>query len=140
MEHRHREAAVFGVVDGLVVVLGLLMGTIAAHEPHLDVWHAALSGGLAEFVGMTAAKLKAEHMPWKSSLACGLMAGAACIIPAIPYFYSEDDWSVLVSVLTGLAVVGGITWLSKFRSWRTFGETVLVLLIAGALTYAGSFS
>lgn len=130
----------FGAMDGLVVVLGLLMGTIASHEPHLAVWHAALSGGLAELAGMTAGKRKSDNSPWLVALLCGAAAGAACVIPAVPYLFSEDDWAVTTSVLLGLAVALAVTRLSRYSTWRGFAETMAVLLAAGTLTFAGSFT
>ncbi len=134
------EAAVFGAIDGLVVVLGLIAGMLVAHYGHGAVWHASLSGGLAELAGMTAGKRKSDGSSWIVSITCGFAAFIGAVLPAIPYLVAGGFYVLMLSLLITMAVAFVATWLTKERTGRALLETFALLVFAAALTVAGGFT
>lgn len=134
------EAAVFGAVDGLVVVLGLITGVLLAGYGHSAVWHASLSGGLAELAGMTAGKRKSDGSPWLVAVTCGVASFGGAVLPAVPYLVASGTAPLATSLALALAIAIAATWLTKRRTLRALAETIALLAAAAALSWAGSFT
>jgi len=135
------EAAVFGAVDGLVVVLGLIAGMLVAGYGHGAVWHAALSGGLAELAGMTAGKRKSDGSPWPVAATCGLAAFAGAVLPALPYVAWGGGGAVAVSLILTVAIAAAATLLrTRERVIPALAETCALLAGAAVLTVLGGLT
>jgi VIT1/CCC1 family predicted Fe2+/Mn2+ transporter len=131
-----RAPLVLGAADGLTLILGLTAGL--ARMPHALV-HAAISGGLAELVGMSAAVwLSDAKGGFLVALGCGIATLAACVIPVLPYVFT-GGWEALSASLVLVCLVGAaVSWLRPERGWLAVAETYGVLLAAAVLCFAAS--
>lgn len=130
-----REPVILGAADGLVIVLGLVVGLVIARQPASAVWHAALSGGVAELVGMTAGVwLSDGQARFPRALACGAAALAACVLPALPYAVAAG--ALALAATAGLVLVAGgvIAWLRPQHGAAALAQTFGTLLAAAILT------
>jgi hypothetical protein len=128
--------ATFGLADGVVIALGLVVSL--AGQRHAVV-HAALGAGLAELVGMTAgAWLSDSGSGFRPALANGGAAFAACVIPAIPYAVGGGAGALAVSLALVAAVAAVIAWLRPEKGVLALVQTYGVLLAAAALCWGAS--
>ncbi len=129
------EPVILGAADGLVIVLGLVVGLIVARQSDSAVWHAALSAGVAELVGMTQALwLSDERSRFPRALACGCASLVACALPAVPFLLVPGRWALPVAVGLALAVAGVIAWLRPQHGWAAVAQTYGGLLVAAVAT------
>lgn len=127
--------AVFGAVDGLVMVMGIITGLLIAHQGHPAAWHAALGGAAGELVGMTAGQHTSDPASgWRVAVLCGSAGGAACLAPAIPFIVLPGTAAVLAGVAVAVAVGGVICWLRPEHGWRAAALTYGVLIAAGLVS------
>ena len=136
----NRAAVVFGATDGLVLILGLVLGLAISRQPALSVWHAALSGGVAEFGGMALAQYWGD--PERNKVAALCNGGACCLVvlaAGLPFAFLADGPATgiasLVIVLFGLAV----TWMRAETGWLALARTFGLLLAAAVLTAAANY-
>jgi hypothetical protein len=128
--------ATFGLADGVVIALGLIVSL--AGQRHAVV-HAALGAGLAELVGMTAgAWLSDSGSGFRPALANGGAAFAACVIPAIPYGVSGGAGAFVASLALVAGVAAVIAWLRPEKGALAIVQTYGVLLVAAALCWGAS--
>jgi VIT1/CCC1 family predicted Fe2+/Mn2+ transporter len=133
-----RLAVVLGICDGLTIVLGLLIGL---HAQSGAIFHAALSAGIAELVGVGAALWLASVRSlgnFLASAACGIATLLACVLPALPYIFSRGPTALGVSLGLCVMIAGGVTWLRSEKGWLAAGETFGVLFLAALLCYGSS--
>lgn len=132
-------AVVFGAVDGLALVIGLVLGLAVSGQPYASVWHAGLSGGVAEFGGMTLGAYWSDSDRDKLAALCNGAASAAAVIGcAAPFAVASGDVAVWAS---GVAIAGCglvITWLRAERGWVAAARTFGLLALAGALSAAAN--
>ena len=133
-----RQAVILGAADGLTLVVGLLLG-MRHHSG--AVFAAALSAGLAELVGMSAALWLSNTRNVKNfvvAMSCGVMTALACVIPALPYLF----WGGTVALSAALALLAAlgafICWMRPEKGTRAALETYGLLLAAGALCFAAT--
>lgn len=131
----NRGALVFGAADGLVLILGLVLGLAIAHQSSAAVWHAALSGGVAEFGGMALAQYWSDPERNKVS---ALVNGSACcavvIISALPFAFMSSGAAAVISGIC-IALFGlGVTLLRSEAGWVALLRTFGMLLAAAALS------
>jgi hypothetical protein len=126
--------AVFGAVDGLVMVLGITLGLIVARQSSAAVWHAALGGAAGELVGMSAGQhISDPESGWRVAVLCGTAGALACLLPAIPYA-ALTGWTALGSALgVSVAVATVIVWLRPERGVVAIARTYGVLVLAGTM-------
>jgi hypothetical protein len=133
-----RRQAVFGGADGLVLALGLIAGLTRSPGA---LFHAAVSAGLAELVGMTAgAWLSDRGAGILAALASGGGALAACVVPAVPYAVTTGAAALIPSLALTAAVAGVIARLRPERGLLAAAQTFGVLVTAAALCYAASLA
>lgn len=129
--------AIFGSVDGLTIVVGLVAGLVLSHQAPSALWHAALSGGLAELVGMTSGQRQSDpEGGWPSAVACGLMSALACILPAFPFLFLSGLSASIASVIAIACVCAFITWLRPEKGWKAVTQTYGLTIAAGILCAA----
>jgi VIT1/CCC1 family predicted Fe2+/Mn2+ transporter len=116
----------FGLSDGLVCYLGVVLGLLAHPALILPV---AIGVGAAETVGMAAGEWLSESKNgFAASLAIGLATGAGAVIPALPFAVMPGWYARAWSIGLVLVVTGVIAW-TRYRT----GERSLV--VAAAETY-----
>jgi hypothetical protein len=131
-----KRQAVFGMSDGVSIILGLLV-TLAG-QPHA-LFRAALGAGLAEFVGMTAGQwLSDEESGFWAALTNGGAACAACLIPALPALAGKGIGVGAAAVVLVTAVAAVISWLRPERGILAVVQTYGILLAAAGLCAAAS--
>lgn len=129
--------AVLGSADGLTIVLGLIVGLAVSRQPSSAVWHAALAGGLAELVGMTAGMWLSEgDSGFRVALTCGVASLGACVLPAVPYAAGGGFAALLAALVLVAAAAGAISWLRPERGILAAVQTYGVLVVAAVLTGA----
>lgn len=135
-----REPIILGAADGAVIVLGLLLSlAVAGHGD--AVWRAALGGGLAELVGMTAGVwLSDGRSGFAAALGCGVAACAACIAPALPYLVTSGTPALAASLALVAAAGVLIAWLRPEKGLLAAVQTFGVLVAAAALCGAAGMA
>ena len=129
--------AVLGGADGLTIVLGLIVGLAVSRQPPGAVWHAAVAGGLAELVGMTAGVWLSEgDSGFGVAAACGVAALGACVAPAVPYAFGGGRVALLVALVLVAAAAAAVSWLRPERGVLAAAQTYGVLAVAAVLTGA----
>lgn len=127
-------SAIFGSVDGLTVVVGLIAGLAISHQSSSALWHAALSGGLAELVGMTSGQWQSDSKGgWPVAFACGVMAALGCIAPAIPYVFFRGLTALTSALVLVAGVCAFIAWLRPEKGIRAVSQTYGLTVIAGVI-------
>ena len=137
VDRADRAPIVLGAADGLVIVLGLVAGMVVARQAAGAVWHAALSAGLAELVGMTAALwLSDARVGFRRALSCGVASAGGAILPAVPYL-AAGGWPATAAALALVAAAGGlVAWLRPERGAGAVAQTYGCLIAAAALCAA----
>lgn len=139
MDSARRISIVLGAADGVIIVLGIVAGMAVAAQGAGAVWHAALSAGLAELVGMTAAtRLSGTCLP--AAAACGAAAAAAAVVPAVPFLATRGAAAVALSLGLVVLVAGAIAWLRPERGRAAFAATFGWLLLGAAVAALGGLT
>jgi hypothetical protein len=129
-----RQLATFGMVDGLIVVTGLILGLVVARQAPAAVWHAALAGAAGELVGMSAGQhLSDPDSGWRPALACGTAGGIACVLPALPYLAWHGTAALAAALTVAAMVAAVVTWLRPERGMAAVIRTYGILIGAGLL-------
>lgn len=133
MNAQRREPVILGAADGLVIVLGLVVGLAVARQPGSAVWHSALAAGAAELVGMSAGVWLSTGERAQAA-ACGIASLAACVLPALPYALAGGVRALAATLALVLAVGALIAWLRPQRGAAAVAQTFGVLGAAAVLT------
>lgn len=135
MNEANRGALVFGMADGLTLVLGLILGEIIAHQPAVAIWHAALGGGLAEFGGMALGQYWSD--PERRKLPA-LLNGAGCafatLLSGSPFALSGSILAIGTSLLIIFLLAVTICFLREEAGLTGIIRTFGLLLAAGLLS------
>jgi VIT1/CCC1 family predicted Fe2+/Mn2+ transporter len=132
-KNAQRIGAILGAADGLTIVVALLCGRTP------ELFHAALSAGIGEFVGMGAALWLTNKKQIFAALLCGLATLLACIIPALPFAFCAGLPALLISGCLALSIGAIVCWLRPEKGLMAIGETYGVLAAAGIMCYGVSF-
>lgn len=139
MRGRRAGAVVFGAADGLTLILGLVLGLAVSRQPDSAVWHAALSGGVAELGGMALGQYWSDPGKDKVSAACNGLAGMTCIIVSgLPFAFLSGGPAVVVSSLVITVFGAAIAWLRAEPGWLAVVHTFGLLLAAAVLSAAAN--
>lgn len=129
-----RAPLIMGAADGVTIVAGLIAGLVLTHQSPGAVWTAALSGGLAELVGMTSGQRQSDSASgWVGALACGIAAGAACVVPAVPYLLVHGAVAGIAATVLVALTCAVIARLRPEKGVRAVVETFGLTAVAGAL-------
>lgn len=132
---RYAGPALFGAVDGLTVILGVMLPLL---DRPRDLVLAAVGASLAEAVGMSAgAWLSDSDAGWREAATIGAATCVASLLPAVPFALLGGlaaRWAAGGAIL-GLA--GGVAVARRYvqrRGWvRALGETFGVLAAVGVV-------
>ena len=128
--------AVFGMFDGLTVVMGVILGLFSRH-PAL-ILPTALTVGAAEAIGMGAGEwLSANKTGLRGPLTIALSTLLGTVLPAIPFaLLSASSAATLSAVSFLLAVLAITTARADDRGWVRSGvETVGIMLAVMGATW-----
>jgi VIT1/CCC1 family predicted Fe2+/Mn2+ transporter len=128
-----RIGAILGAADGLTIVVALLFGMTPA------IFHAAVSAGIGEFVGMGAALWLTNKRQILAALLCGLATLLACVVPAIPFALSGGALALSISLCLAVSTGAIVCWLRPEKGLMAVAETYGVLAAAALLCYGSSF-
>ena len=151
-------AAVFGVQDGMVSNIGLIMGVIGARVPPGTVVIAGVAGlasgaismGAGEYIGVRTQRemLEAGHRgtddelvsPWRAMGSSSVSFSIGAMVPLLAFFFTEGGAAVAVGAAlsaSALFVIGAaITKFTDGRVWWSATRMVLIGGTAGMLGYA----
>lgn len=139
MDRGQRAALVLGSVDGVILVLGLVAGLVVARQSAGTVWHAALSGGLVELVGMAAAgRLSGQSRT--QAWACGAATAAAAIVPATPFLAAAGAAAVACSLALVALEAAAVAWLRPEHGRTAVFQTFGWLALAGVVSALGGLT
>lgn len=134
--------ALFGAVDGLTVVLGVMLPLL--HRPSALIL-AGVGAAVAEAVGMAAGSWLSQDTDtgWAAAIVIGLATSVVSLIPLIPYMLLSGAIAVVLAFALIVAVSGAIAVARHYvqgRSWpRALGETygilAIVAICVGACAY-----
>jgi len=132
-----RGSLVFGLVDGLTLVLGLILGNVISHQAANAIWHSALGGGVAELGGMSLGQYwSSKDRDWVAALLNGGGCCAATLLAGMPFAIGSGAIATIVA-LTIIGGQGAVICLLREEGGmvavlRTFGLLLLVGLLSGA--------
>lgn len=131
-------ALIFGMADGLALILGLLAGAVISRQPDSAVWHQALSGALAELCGMSLGQYWADEQAGKASRASaawnGVSGCAAAAIPGLPFLVAGRLPATVASLCIIAALGAVICWLRPEKGLLAVIRTYGLLLAVGVLS------
>jgi VIT1/CCC1 family predicted Fe2+/Mn2+ transporter len=128
-------ALVFGAADGLTLILGLVLGLAVSMQPGAAVWHAALSGGVAEFGGMALGQYWSD--PDKNKTLAVLNGGASAltvIVAGLPFLLTSGAGAVVLALGIIAGFGAAVAWLREEPGWLAVARTFGLLLAAAALS------
>jgi predicted membrane protein (TIGR00267 family) len=151
------QGVAFGTMDGLVTILGVVIGIANATESSAIVVISGLVAGVANAfgnsIGFYASELaeRAEHLhenqhvssmteARRSTLLSFLTSLASVAVPVVPFAVLADlHLAMIVSLIAALALLfalGGIVGkLSREKPWKFGFRYVLLGLVGAALSY-----
>lgn len=132
---RYAGPALFGAVDGLTVVLGVMLPLL---DRPRDLLLAAAGASLAEAVGMSAgAWLSDSDAGWREAVTIGAATCVASLLPAVPFALLGGLAARWAAGAVLLALAGSVALARRRvqrRSWvRALGETFGVLAAVGVV-------
>ena len=152
--HKNLKDVILGGQDGLVNVLGLILGVASATASSRLVIIAGIAGNIAESISMAAVaytSLKASKSyylaerkkepeenkyPLKSAMVVGFSAVVGSTIPIIPFFFLDVTRSMAASVIVSIIALFGLGSARAFYSsgdWKSSGAEVAIIGILSAL-------
>lgn len=128
--------AIFGLFDGLTVVLGVIIG-LYSHHPGL-IFKSALCVGVAEALGMGAAEWLSETKSGlRGPLTIGLSTLMGTVLPVLPFLLMSRATAATVTasvfLLSALAIATARAQEKKFV--RSAIESVGILAIVSACVW-----
>jgi hypothetical protein len=140
---KHESSLVFGMTDGAVLVLGLLLGEVLSRQPGAALWHAALGGGLAELGGMSLGQYWA-YPPGQRDKKAAALNGAGCaaatIIAGAPFAVFPVPLAAAVSSAVIFLLAVAICVLREETGLAAVARTFGLLAVAGVLSGASAFA
>ncbi len=137
MASEKRQEALFGAFDGVVSIVGVVVGLLLQHSSHESIAVVGLAGGIAAAVSMGCGELAKStasvwrRLPIAAAMFIASLTGA--LVPVWPFFIFPIHIAILVGVAGCLAVA---TWIGhqKRQGWRGYLMTYTVFIAAVAIT------
>lgn len=128
------EAIAFGITDGVITVLGILIGVFAAGESARVIAVAALAGGLSDAVANAVGThvseevsgSKSHHITWGSAFAAFLSTALVAVLQVLPVFLLPIETGIWISGLIGLLFL----FCMGILFHKSFQTTVKYLILA----------
>lgn len=128
-------AAIFGLSDGLMSILGVVLD-LRAH-PDLVVWAsvvAAVSAGASMAVGQYLSEDTDDGVP--ACVMLGAATAAGTVLPSLPYLWLRGGGAFAATGGICAALVLLVAAMRAHRQWRRFLLAVLLLAAVFGLTWA----
>lgn len=132
-----RAAAIMGLADGTTTGIGLSLALYIAHQPHLAVWLAGLSGGLAAFPGMASGRYQSDPGDGLGGAAvCGLATTVGSVLVALPFAVAAGRTALLASGLAAAALCAVVAVIRADSGWRAWALSYGITAAAAGLCVA----
>ena len=129
-----RAAAIMGLADGTTTGIGLSLALYIAGEPHLAVWLAGLSGGLAAFPGMASGRYQSDPGDGiGGAVVCGGATAAGSVLVALPFAVASGHAALLASGLVTLALCAAVAVIRETPGWRAWALSYGITAVAAGL-------
>jgi len=132
-----RAAAIMGLADGTTTGIGLSLALYVAREPHLAVWLAGLSGGLAAFPGMASGRYQSDPGDGLGGAAvCGAATTAGSVLVALPFAVAAGSAALLAAGLVTLALCAVVAVIRETPGWKAWALSYGITAVAAGLCLA----
>lgn len=130
--------AIFGSMDGLTCVLGVIAAGYVANDMHtllLAVVGLAIAEGIAMAGGSYLSEMVAVYRV-RHALVIGVAAAIGIIVPAIPFFFAPKNVAVLLSLFLVVAFTAIIAACRvKTLGWlEAYVQTFAIVLLCALVT------
>ena len=116
-----RAAAIMGLADGTTTGAGLSLALYIAHQPHLAVWLAGLSGGLAAFPGMASGRYQSDPGDGAGGAAvCGAATTLGSVAVALPFAVASGRAALAASGAVTLALCAVVAVIRPDTGWKAW--------------------
>lgn len=129
-----RAAAIMGLADGTTTGIGLSLALYIAHQPHLAVWLAGLSGGLAAFPGMASGRYQSDPDDGIGGAAvCGGATTAGSVLVALPFAVASGRAALAAAGLVTLVLCSVVAVIRETPGWRAWVVSYGITAVAAGL-------
>ena len=139
----------FGVMDGVITVIGVLVGLYVLGNPLLvvaGILIAGFAGSLANAAGIHVSQETEGKHPPKEVMMSTVMAfsstATVTVLLVLPFFFLDMGLAVAISVTMGLLFIAGVGFLVADKlhkigaeKAKLVAEYLLIVLIVIALSY-----
>jgi hypothetical protein len=123
-----------GLADGTTTGIGLSLALYVAREPHLAVWLAGLSGGLAAFPGMASGRYQSDPEDGIGGAAvCGLATTVGSVLVALPFALAAGRAALLASGLAALVLCSVVAVIRDTPGWQAWALSYGITAAAAGL-------
>lgn len=136
--HELSQAGLFGLIDGLNGMAGLVIGLTRVHAAAAVVFTALLARAGSSSVSMAGAQYASDEslapprLRWARITAMGLGYLISALIPGLG-FSASTRAGLIVFIPATVVILAGITWFRAGRAgWRMAAVTTLVIFIVAA--------
>jgi len=134
------QGATFGMMEGVIVALGILMG-LSATDSRLILLVGIITCGLADALGNAAGFHVSEETEeyhtrrevWKSTILCFLSTIIVFFILAIPVLFLPLTQAIIVSGLVGMVILAFLGYfVNRIRRKNEALKTIIEYVLMGA--------
>lgn len=130
-----------GLADGTTTGIGLSLALYIAHQPHLAVWLAGLSGGLAAFPGMASGRYQSDPGDGIGGAAvCGAATTAGSILVALPFAVASGGAALLAAGLVTLVLCAVVAVIRLDTGWKAWVLSYGITAAAAGLCVAAGLA
>lgn len=130
-----------GLADGTTAGIGLSLALYIARQPHLAVWLAGLSGGLAAFPGMASGRYQSDPEDGIGGAAvCGAATTAGSVLVALPFAVASGRAALAASGLVTAALCAVVAVIRPDAGWRAWLLSYGITAVAAGLCVAAGLS
>jgi hypothetical protein len=137
---KQRIAIILGSADGVTLAVSI-MASLTGNQT--AIWHAGLGDGLGELVGMFAALYLSssdDKTGFWPAVSCGLATLVACTLPCVPFIFTRGILAFALAALLVILVGAAISRLRPEKGVKAVLITYGVIIGAGLLAWAGSYT
>lgn len=141
------QAGLFGLVDGLNGMVGLVIGLMRVHAAASVIFVALLARAGSSSISMAGAQYQADETAQSTRVRWGRIAAMGCgylasaLLPGAGFSVSTRA-GLIVFVPATVAVLAGITWFRSGKAgwWRAAVTTVTIFVLAVAAGFLASLA
>jgi hypothetical protein len=126
-----------GLADGTTAGIGLSLALYTARQPHLAVWLAGLSGGLAAFPGMASGRYQSDPDDGiGGAVVCGLATTAGSVLVALPFAVAAGSAALAASGAVTLVLCAVVAVIRPDTGWKAWALSYGITAAAAGLCLA----